>query len=165
MSLEWPDLVFPPINLWSLWRMKEPMIYFKKLNDKAKLPARGSKEAAGLDLSCVEGFVLHANERLMVGTGLAVELPWGSVGYIKPRSKLANKFGIDILAGVVDSDYRGEVKVILYNTGKEDVMFSCGDAVAQFVVQPVDMSSACEATDLDSSERGASGINCEDLRL
>lgn len=141
------------------------MIYFKKIRADAILPSRGSAEAAGLDLSAVDGMLLRAGTRALFNTGLAVELPWGSVGYIKPRSKLALKYGIDVLAGVVDSDYRGEVKVLLINTGDEDVYFGRGDRVAQFVVQPVDMSAVQEVSDVDSSARGSSGITDSDMRM
>lgn len=137
----------------------------------AKLPVLGSEEAAGLDIHNIDYEVLPAGERLMIHTGVKLaSMPKGSYLRVAPRSKLANKFGIDVLAGVVDSDYRGEICVILINHGKEDVEFEEGSAIAQLIptllLQPEPFTHLVEeTTEVEDSSRGESGIKDEDLRL
>jgi dUTP pyrophosphatase len=87
----------------------------KKLSPDAQLPTRGSEGAAGYDLQSIESCVILPGKRAVVATGLSFELPAGVYGRIAPRSGLAVKHGIQVGAGVVDSDYRGEVKVVLFN--------------------------------------------------
>ena len=105
----------------------------KKLNDKAVIPTRGSDSAAGYDLYSTEFAILKPGERLLFKTGLAMEIPDGYYGKISPRSGLAYKYGIDVLAGVIDSDYRDDVGVILINHGSADYNVLVGDRIAQIV--------------------------------
>src|SRR5580765_2481859 len=100
---------------------QEDVLSFKKLHADAVLPARGSAHAAGLDLHSIEEIQLSPKQRVLVRTGLAVAIPGGFYGRIAPRSGLATKKGIDVLAGVIDADYRGEIQCLLYNTGDETV--------------------------------------------
>jgi len=111
------------------------MIKIKKLSEHAQLPCRGSLEAAGLDLHTIEPAELWPGCRATLRTGIAMALPTNYVGLIWPRSKLAAKMGIDVLAGVVDSDYRGEIMVSLLNTSDDTVEIRKGDKVAQMIVQ------------------------------
>jgi dUTP pyrophosphatase len=97
---------------------------FKKLDGDAKLPTRGSASAAGLDLYSIEAVCLPPNQRSLVRTGLAVAIPRGFYGRLAPRSGLATKKGLDVLAGVIDADYRGEIRCLLHNTSAEIVQ-SC----------------------------------------
>lgn len=90
---------------------------------------------AGYDLSCLESFEIQPKQRLLVDTGVIVETPEGVVGLIWPRSGLAAKHGIDVLAGVIDSSYRGRIKVCLLNTGTDAVAFKTGDRIAQIIFQ------------------------------
>lgn len=130
----------------------------------AELPVRGSKGASGYDLAANEDGIIFTGQQLMISTGIGVMLPPNTVGIIHARSKLANKFGLAKMAGVVDFDYTGEVKVILINNGDRPFLFEKGDKIAQLVVSPVyagePIWSAPEAT-----ERGDGGIDDEDLRL
>ena len=112
----------------------------KKLRPDAVLPVYGSLSAAGADLrSAEEGDILiPAGETRFIGTGLALEIPDGYVGLVYARSGLATKRGLAPAncVGVIDSDYRGEVKVALYNRGKEDEVVEKGERIAQIVITP-----------------------------
>src|SRR5256885_5182664 len=91
---------------------------FKRLDPKALLPKRASPSAAGLDLYSIEAITLQPKERRLTQTGLAVAIPEGYYGRLAPRSGLATQKGIDVLAGVIDADYRGEIGCLLYNAGE-----------------------------------------------
>lgn len=123
-----------------------------------ELPSRGSESAAGLDLRTAQGFVLYPGERHSTPTGFAVAIPETYVGIIKPRSGLAVRHGIDVLAGVIDSDYRGEVKVMLINHGEKYVVFDPGDRVAQLLVIPCWRGLVEEVAVLDDTQRGDNGF-------
>ncbi len=129
-----------------------------------KLPFYASAEAAGMDLlAAVEDgapLELAAGEKLMVPTGLAIALPFGYEAQIRPRSGLAAKHGITVLnsPGTVDSDYRGEVKVILINHGKESFTIERGERIAQMVIAPVTQGVWQEVDELPETERGAGGF-------
>lgn len=145
--------------------MKLPHIKVKKLHKDAVVPTPGSEHAAGLDLHSIETVVVEPGERKMVGTGLAMAIHAGYVGLIWPRSKLANKHGIMIMAGVIDADYRGEVKVLVFNSGTEAVELLKGEAVAQMVLQQTLSWIPVELTDdLDRTDRGAEGIDSMEMR-
>src|SRR5438552_4409177 len=101
------------------------------------VPEYATEGAAGADLRAAESLTLPAGGRAAVATGLFVEIPAGYVGFVWPRSGLAVRHGIDTLAGVIDSDYRGEVKVVLVNHGREPFTIAVGDRIAQLLVQPV----------------------------
>lgn len=109
---------------------------FKKLDDRATIPVRATRQSAGYDLCALNRGRVPKGERLLVPTGITWETePYSSlVGFIKPRSGLAYKNGIDILAGVIDADYRNDIGVILYNTGDLDFYFDAGSRIAQLVV-------------------------------
>ncbi len=120
-------------------------------------PEYASLGAAGADLRASEAVTLEPGSRAAVPTGLCLEIPAGHVGLVWPRSGLAVKHGIDTLAGVIDSDYRGEVRVVLVNHGNESVRVEAGDRVAQLLVQRVERVRF-EATALAASARGAGGF-------
>ena len=103
-----------------------PKLQCKKLIDKAIIPAKGSLYAAGYDLHAIESGTVPAKGKVLVGTGLSFGIPTGNYGRIAPRSGLAAKNSIDIGAGVIDSDYRGEVKVLLFNFSDTDFEFKEG---------------------------------------
>lgn len=140
-------------------RLRDIMIKVKKLHPNATVPTYGSEQAAGLDLYALDGGIVPAFGRLLVPTGIGMVLPKGTAGLIWPRSKLSNKYGIDVLAGVVDSDYRGDIGVILSNTSAHPFKFDAGDRIAQMVVQKVDHHSLEVITALEASERGEAGIH------
>jgi dUTP pyrophosphatase len=116
--------------------------------------------AAGLDLRADEGFHLAPGERRVVPTGLALEIPPGHEGQVRPRSGLAARHGVAMVnaPGTIDSDYRGEVKVILVNLGREPVTFARGDRIAQLVVAPVARAVLEVVEDLSDTGRGAGGF-------
>lgn len=125
-----------------------------------ELPRYETEGSAGMDLRADEPFSLAPGERRLVPTGLALELPPGYEGQVRPRSGLAVKHGIALVnaPGTIDSDYRGEVKVVLVNLGGEPVVFSRGDRIAQLVVAPVVRAKIELAEDLTDTGRGAGGF-------
>jgi dUTP pyrophosphatase len=133
-------------------------LLFKRLHPDARLPSRGSAGAAGLDLCAIERVTLAAGARAAVRTGLAVAIPEGFYGRVAPRSGLAVRHGVDVLAGVVDSDYRGEILCALVNHGSEPFQIEPGARVAQLVVEAIASPEPAWADDLEETERGAGGF-------
>ena len=132
----------------------------KKLKNEAQIPSYQTKEAAGFDLHSIENVVLKPGERKLIGTGLAFEIEYGYEVQIRPRSGLAFKHGITVLnsPGTIDSDYRGEIKVLLINHSDEEFEIKKGDRIAQAVVAPVIQAEIVEVEELSSTERGESGF-------
>ena len=128
------------------------------------LPAYESAQAAGMDLRAAvpedEPLVLRPGSRFPVPTGLALALPPGFEGQVRPRSGLAFKSGVTCLntPGTVDADYRGEVKVILINHGEEDFTIRRGDRIAQLIIAPVVQAQWAEVQSLDDTARGSGGF-------
>lgn len=131
---------------------------FKQLDPRAVLPKRGSALAAGLDVCSIEELSIAPKQRVMARTGLAVAIPQGFYGRVAPRSGLAVKNGLDVLAGVIDSDYRGEVCCLLYNTGDETINLPAGSKICQLIVEQITTPEAEWAMDLDETARGAGGF-------
>ena len=142
------------------------MININLLHEDAIVPSRGSEESAGLDFHTIESVTIPPGYRALLKTGIAMSMPAGYVGLIWPRSKLAAKMGIDVLAGVVDSDYRGEIMISLLNTGFDPVEIKAGDKVAQMIIQRhySDMKINI-VDDLDKTMRGQAGVNSSEMRL
>jgi len=136
----------------------EQLLRFKRLDSKAVLPTRGSPAAAGLDLYSIEAVSLDPHQRTLVRTGLAVAISEGYYGRIAPRSGLATRNGIDVLAGVIDSDYRGEIQCLLYNTGDEIVELPAETKVCQLVIEKIITPTPTWADDLSETIRGAGGF-------
>jgi len=133
----------------------------QRLHDGATLPTRAYEGDAGLDLSASERVELGPGERAVVGTGLTVAIPDGHAGFVQPRSGLAARHGITILntPGLVDSGYRGELKVVLLNTDRtEQFVIEPGMRIAQLVVVPVALPEPREVAELPDSERGEKGF-------
>ena len=133
----------------------------KRLHDAATLPTRAYEGDAGLDLAAGERVVLGPGERAAVGTGLTVAIPDGHAGFVQPRSGLAARHGITVLnsPGLVDAGYRGELKVVLLNTDRdESFVVEPGMRIAQLVVIPVAMPEPTEVAELPASERGEKGF-------
>ena len=123
-------------------------------------PSSARATDAGADLHAAEDFELAPGHRRLVGTGVAVELPPGTAGFVHPRSGLAARLGLSIVnaPGTVDAGYRGEIKVCLINTDPhQTIIIRRGDRIAQLVVQPVLRADFTEVTELPSSERGLGG--------
>jgi dUTP pyrophosphatase len=133
----------------------------KRLHDAATLPIRAYEGDAGLDLAACERVELGPGERAVVGTGLTVAIPDGHAGFVQPRSGLAAKHGITILntPGLVDAGYRGELKVVLLNTDRDEpFVVEPGMRIAQLVVVPVALPEPTEVAELPNSERGEKGF-------
>ncbi|MEO1220702.1 MAG: dUTP diphosphatase [Pseudomonadota bacterium] len=124
------------------------------------LPAYATKGAAGMDIISAEDVTIAPGARHPVATGLSVAIPQGYEIQVRPRSGLAFKHGITVpnTPGTIDSDYRGELKVLLINHGPEEFVIARGDRVAQLVVAPVTQGVWQEVEDLDATERGAGGF-------
>ena len=137
-------------------------INVKKLSEKAILPTYGSEYAAGADLyACTDGEITIApHATAMIPTGLALELPVGYAGFIYARSGLASKRNLAPAnkVGVVDCDYRGEVKVALHNHGETAQTIAAGERIAQLVVAPYITAEFTEADELSDTVRGAGGF-------
>ena len=132
-----------------------------RLRDDAVLPTRAYDGDAGLDLSACERREIGPGERALIGTGIAVAIPDGHAGFVTPRSGLATRHGITIVntPGLVDSGYRGELRVILHNTDRaEPFLVEPGMRIAQLVVVAVPRSALREVDELPESERGAGGF-------
>ena len=134
----------------------------KKLNDLAILPTKGSPKSAGYDLYSIEDYTLRPMERKLFKTGLSISIPSEMYGRIAPRSGLAFKDGIDVLSGVIDEDYRGEVGVILINFGTTEKQFKVGDRIAQIIFEFYNDIEVIEVKNLDETIRGLGGFGSTD---
>ena len=123
-------------------------------------PAYATEGAAGMDVVAAEALTLAPGARAAVATGFAIAIPYGFEVQVRPRSGLALKYGVTCLntPGTIDSDYRGEVKVILANLGDEPFEIARGDRIAQLVPAPVQRATLGEVDDLDETTRGSGGF-------
>ncbi len=134
-------------------------IQIKKLSDKAKIPTQGSKYAAGYDLYAAEEVLVNTMGRKLVKTNISISIPEGYYGRIAPRSGLAYKNGIDVLAGVIDSDYRGDIGVILLNTDHNlDFEVNVGDRIAQIIIEKCHSINWETVETLDATVRSEGGF-------
>jgi dUTP pyrophosphatase len=140
--------------------MSSPLdvLRFKQLDERAVLPTRGSSFSAGLDICSIEDLVIGPRERATARTGLAVAIPHGFYGRVAPRSGLAAKQGLDVLAGVIDADYRGELCCVLYNTSDTAITLPAGSKICQLIIEKIITPKAVWANDLDETARGAGGF-------
>ena len=137
------------------------LIKIKKLKDNAVVPTRGSKYAAGADLYSAENdLYIEDRQTVMIGTGIAMEIPEGYVGLVYARSGLACKEGLAPAnkVGVIDSDYRGEIKVALYNQSGQKKLVKNGERIAQIVIAPFLAPEFTEVSELDETDRGEGGF-------
>ena len=140
--------------------MSSPLdvLRFKQLDSRATLPTRGSSFAAGLDICSLEELIIQPRQRSIARTGLAVAIPLGFYGRVAPRSGLAAKHGLDVLAGVIDSDYRGELCCLLYNTSDSAIELPARSKICQLIVEKIITPEATWVTDLDETARGVGGF-------
>lgn len=147
----------------------EMLLKVKKLSENASIPFRASDKAAGYDLVSAYDYKIPANGKELVKTDIAVAIPEGHYGRVAPRSSLAWKSHIDVGAGVIDGDYRGNVGVILFNLSKQDFEVKKGDRVAQLIIEKISTPKVEEVEDLDATERseggfGSTGSNMNDKK-
>ncbi len=133
-------------------------IKIQALKEGVNLPSYAHPGDAGLDLYSLEDKVLKPGERYAFSLGFALELPEGFVSLIKDRSSMAFKFGIHSMAGVIDSGYRGEYKVVLVNLGEEDHTVEKGDKIAQLLIMPVEHAKIKVVKELSKTNRGEGGF-------
>ena len=129
-----------------------------RLCENAVLPTRGSDGAAGYDLSSIESIILHPGSRKLISTGISVKLPSGVYGRVAPRSGLTVKHGLHVGAGVIDPDYTGEIKVVLFNHGDTALNINIGDRIAQLILENFTISTVEEVFDIDETSRGNNGF-------
>jgi dUTP pyrophosphatase len=129
-----------------------------KVEGPGVIPAYATDGSAGADLRASAEVVLEPGARAAVPTGIRLQIPAGYAGLVWPRSGLAVRHGIDTLAGVIDSDYRGEVLVVLVNHGAEPVRIAAGDRIAQVLFQKVERAAIGGAAALDPTARGDGGF-------
>lgn len=129
-----------------------------KLTPTSQLPVRATCGSAGYDLFSDSDVVIPAHGKGMVNTGISVSIPENCYGRIAPRSSLAWKSSIDVGAGVIDSDYRGEIKIILFNHSDENFVVKFGDKIAQLIIQQILLPHILEVSSLDETERGTGGF-------
>ena len=150
-------------------------IKYSRLNPEAKQPFQANESDAGYDLFSTEYITIEPFQRKLVSTGISIEIPQGFYGRIAPRSGLACKKGIDVMAGVIDSGYRGEIKVLLINFNLEGynikqsafesifgsfnrVEIKPGDRIAQLIIEQCHQANWKEMKSLENSERGQGGF-------
>lgn len=137
-------------------------INIKKLAPNAVLP-NWNNDSAGADLTSLETATINVGRRHLFKTGLSLAIPSGYYGRVAPRSGLALKKGIDVMAGVIDADYRGELGVILINLGEEPVQINAGDKIAQLIIETRHRCNFVEVADLNNTDRGAGGFGSTDM--
>lgn len=138
-------------------------IKIKKLNSGAKIPAFAMEGDAGMDLCSIENAILGPGERISCCTGIAVKIPEEHAGLIWDKSGLALKKGVKIMAGVIDSGYRGEIKVVLINLSQEEYKINKGDKIAQMLIQKIKQPIIEEVKKLDDTSRGGGGFGSTGL--
>ena len=135
-----------------------PVLNVKKLHQNATVPTKANGSDAGYDLYALEGAIIDKHCHKLIKTGIAMEIPDGYVGLIWPRSGLAYKYGLDVFAGVIDSSYRGDIGVILYNSQYSNYNLEKGDRIAQILFQKVEDFDLNLVENLDDTKRGTGGF-------
>ena len=140
--------------------MKSVPVKVVRKNSNVTLPEYATPASSGVDLRAAESLILEPGERGSVGTGLSIELPEGFEAQIRPRSGLALRSAITLLntPGTIDSDYRGEIRIIVINLGQEPFEIKPGDRIAQMVIAPVVQLKWEESSSLSDSQRGEGGF-------
>ena len=142
-----------------------PKLLVKRLSSNATLPTRGSEEAAGYDLYSAEDYIMLPRSKALIKTDLQIAVPYGCYGRIAPRSGFAWKKHTDIGAGVVDSDYRGNVCILVYNLSDNNVTINQGDRIAQLVLEKICFADVVEVEDnIGESKRGEGGFGSTGMR-
>lgn len=154
------------LELGKLEKPSEPILQVKLLHPEAKVPTRGSEGAIGWDLYSTEShpISLSPGTPTIINTGIAVAIPHGYYGRVAPRSGLAAKQGIDVLAGVIDEDYRGEVKVILNNTTDQFKIIDLSKPIAQLILERADQGKLIAVSELLATVRGEGGFGSTDRK-
>ena len=134
------------------------MIQIKKLHPQATLPNYAHPQDAGMDFYSNEETILLPNKRKLISTGISMAIPSGYVGLIWDKSGIASKYGIKTMAGVIDSNYRGEIKILLHNLSSETFKIERNTKIAQMLIQPIVQKEILEVQDLDNTDRNTNGF-------
>lgn len=141
-------------------RLINPIWINTVTEDADLIPKYQTYGSAGCDLKSVEDKVIWPGERALIGTGIRLEIPFGIAAQVCPRSGLAIKYGVTVLnsPGIIDNDYRGEIKVILHNSGKEEFIIKKGDRIAQLLFFPIMQAIFQKAEEVSETQRGDGGF-------
>jgi deoxyuridine 5'-triphosphate nucleotidohydrolase len=162
-------VTLPPALFRNQGERKREVLKVRRSTEKAKIPTKGSKDAAGHDLYSIEEKTISKESQELISTGIHISIPKGTYARIAPRSGLATRNMIGIGAGVIDKDYRGEVKVLIFNHGHQDFHVKEGDRIAQLILEKIKDVEVLEVERLDDTERGnqgfgSSGTGTQELR-
>ncbi len=133
-------------------------IKIKKLHPHAILPRYAHPHDAGMDFFASETVTLQPNERKLIPTGIAMAIPPGYVGLLWDKSGMAANFGLKTMGGVIDSGYRGEIRIVIHNLSDKPYTFERGTKIAQMLIQPVEQKQLIEVKELDDTSRGEGGF-------
>ena len=139
-------------------------VLVQKLDPSAKLPSYAYKGDAGMDLFSFVDYELKPGEYFVASTGIKIAIPEGYAGLVWDKSGIATKNHITTIAGVIDSNYRGELKIALTNLGKESYNIKKGEKIAQLLIQPIVSAEIAEVEEFDNTERGEGGFGSSGLR-
>ncbi len=139
-------------------------IKIKKITEDAILPKYAGPNEAGMDFYANEQVIIEPNQRKLISTGIAMAIPLGYVGLLWDRSGLAAKNGLKTMGGVIDSTYRGEIKIIIHNLSTERFAVEKGMRIAQMLIQPVEQRKMIEVKELEETERSAAGFGSTGLK-
>jgi len=138
-------------------------IKIKKLHPQAILPKYACANDAGMDFYSLENEIINPGERKLIPTGIAMAIPPGYVGLIWDKSGIASKHGIKTMGGVIDSGYRGEIRIVLHNLSNQPFPIEKGMKIAQMLIQPVEQKKIVEVEELDETSRGEGGFGSTGL--
>ena len=138
-------------------------IKIKKLSATATSPKYANPGDAGMDFYSNETVHLQPNERKLISTGISMAIPESYVGLIWDKSGLANKHGLKTMAGVIDSGYRGEIKILVHNLSNQLYVVEAGKKIAQMLIQPIEQKAITEVEDLNQTDRGDGGFGSTGL--
>ena len=139
------------------------VIKIKKLSVTAIIPKFANPGDAGMDFYANETIILQSHERKLISTGISMAIPYGYVGLIWDKSGLASKHGLKTMAGVIDSGYRGEIKILVHNLSDQTYTIQQGKKIAQMLIQPIEQREIVEVTDLNETKRGNEGFGSTGL--
>ena len=140
-------------------------IKIKKISSDAKLPQYANEHDAGMDFFSNEECIIKPGERKLLSTGISMAIPQGQVGLICDKSGLAVKHGLKTMAGVVDSGYRGEIKIVVHNLSDKDYLVEKGNKIAQMLIQRIEQKELLEVEELDETQRGEGGFGSSGLKF
>jgi dUTP pyrophosphatase len=158
-------VILPPALFCNLGERKQEVLKVKRSTEKAKIPTKGSKDVAEHDLYSIEEKTISKESQELISTGIHISIPKGTYARIAPRSRLATRNMIGIGAGVIDEDYQGEVKVLIFNHGHQDFHVKEGDRIAQFILEKIKDIEVIEVEKLDNTYRGNQGFGSSGTRI